>query len=126
VHDALFRLAPDLPGLAEVVRVGGWWNRNNNPEVDIAAARDQQGRDVAAIGTIRWRESAPITRADVAALHHARSVIPGAADALLLGICLAGATPDTDLDLTLAPSHMLTAWSRSGHEAHSAETTARR
>jgi hypothetical protein len=77
--------------LADVVQVGGWWNRNNNPEIDIVAARDVKGRDVATIGSVKWRENTPITRNDVATLHNARTVVPGAADARLLGICPAGA-----------------------------------
>jgi hypothetical protein len=110
VHEGLFRMAPDLETLADVRQVGGWWNRNNNPEVDIVAARDARGRDIAAVGTVKWRENRPITRSDVATLHTARTVIPGAASALLLGVCPAGANPDTELDLELSARQLLTAW----------------
>lgn len=110
VHEGLFRLAPDLENLADVGQVGGWWNRNNNPEVDIVAARDAQGRNIAAVGTVKWRENTPITRTDVVGLHQAKAVIPGAADALLLGVCPAGAHPNAGLDLELSAQQLLTAW----------------
>jgi AAA+ ATPase superfamily predicted ATPase len=110
VHEGLLRMAPDLEALADVVQVGGWWNRNNNPEVDIVAARNAKGRDIAGVGTVKWRENAPITRNDVATLHKARTIVPGAADALLLGVCPAGAHPDAGLDLELSARQLLTAW----------------
>lgn len=110
VHEGLFRTAPDLETLADIVQVGGWWNRNNKPEVDIVAARDAQGRNIAAIGTVKWRENAPITRNDVVALHGARAVVPGAADALLLGVCPAGARADAGLDVEFSARQMLAAW----------------
>jgi uncharacterized protein len=110
VHEGLLRMAPDVEDLADVVRVGGWWNRNNNPEVDIVATRDTKGRDIAAVGTVKWRENSPITRNDVARLHNARTIVPGAADALLLGACPAGAHPDAGLDLELSARQLLTAW----------------
>ena len=103
-------MAPDLADLADVVQVGGWWNRNNNPEVDIVATRDAKGRDIAAVGTVKWRENSPVTRNDVARLHNARTVVPGAANALLLGVCPAGAHPDAGLDLELSAHQLLTAW----------------
>jgi AAA+ ATPase superfamily predicted ATPase len=110
VHEGLLRMAPDLENLAGVVQVGGWWNRNNNPEVDIIAARDAMGRSIAAVGTVKWRENTPITRNDVAALYNTRTVVPGAADALLLGVCPAGAHPDAGLDLELSARQLMTAW----------------
>lgn len=110
VHEGLLRMAPDMAALADVVQVGGWWNRSNNPEVDIVAARDTTGRNIAAVGTVKWRENTPITRNDVATLHNARTIVPGAADALLLGVCPAGAHPDAGLDLELSAQQLLTAW----------------
>jgi AAA+ ATPase superfamily predicted ATPase len=110
VHEGLLRMAPDLENLADVVHVGGWWNRNNNPEVDIAAARDAKGRSIAAVGTVKWRENTPITRNEVATLHNARTILPGAANALLLGVCPAGAHPDAGLDLELSARQLLAAW----------------
>lgn len=103
-------VAVDLEPLADVVHVGGWWNRNNNPELDVVAARDAKGRNIAAVGTVKWRENTPITRNDVATLHNARTVVPSAADALLLGVCPAGAHPDAGLGLALSAHQLLTAW----------------
>jgi uncharacterized protein len=34
VREALLRLAPDI-GYSSVEAVGGWWNRQNNPEIDV-------------------------------------------------------------------------------------------
>jgi AAA+ ATPase superfamily predicted ATPase len=110
VHEGLLRMAPDLETLADVVRVGGWWNRKNNPEVDIVATRDAKGRNITAVGTVKWRENTPITRNDVATLHNARTIVPGATDALLLGVCPAGAQPNAGLDLKLSAHQLLTAW----------------
>jgi uncharacterized protein len=110
VHDGLFRLAPDLPGLTDVIQIGGWWNRTNNPEIDIAAARDDHGRDIVAVGTVKWREKTSLTRADAAALGTARPLIPSAGQARLLGVCPAGAKPDAGFDLVLSARQLLAAW----------------
>jgi AAA+ ATPase superfamily predicted ATPase len=112
VHEALFRLAPDIPELADVVKVGSWWNRINNPEVDIVAARDVDGRRVAAVGSVKWREKAPFSGADAAALRASRSSIPGAEDAALIAVCPAGVKPDAAIDLHLSAAQLLAAWGK--------------
>jgi AAA+ ATPase superfamily predicted ATPase len=114
VHEGLFRLAPELPALAEVSHVGGWWNRTNNPEIDIVAARGGHGRDVVAVGTVKWREGAPLTRADAAALHAAATSLPTAASPALLGVCPAGAAPDAGFDTVLTTAQLLRAWAPRG------------
>ncbi|MCP3799067.1 AAA family ATPase [Allokutzneria sp. A3M-2-11 16] len=110
VHEALFRLAPDFPVLGDAVRVGSWWNRVNNPEIDIVAARDADGRDIAAIGSVKWRERAPFTRSDAAVLRENRAAIPGAETAALVAVCPAGAKPGVEVDLVLTAADLLGAW----------------
>jgi hypothetical protein len=41
--------------LAGIVDVGGWWNREHNPEVDVVAGI---GSRVLAVGSITWRARA--------------------------------------------------------------------
>ena len=51
VREALLRIGSDL-GYAEVAEVGGWWNRQNNPEIDIVAMnRDGRGTGVTFVGS---------------------------------------------------------------------------
>lgn len=112
VHEALFRLAPEVPELADVVKVGGWWTRHNRPEVDIVATRDSQGRDVLALGSVKWRDATRFTRAEAAGLHAHRAQVPGAEHARLIAVCPAGADTGAQVDLNFTAGRLLTAWRR--------------
>ncbi|SDU26915.1 ATP-binding protein [Jiangella alkaliphila] len=107
VREAVLRLAPDLGPLSDVDAVGGWWNRDNSTEVDVVAAH---GRQVRAVGSVKWCTTTPLSADDAAALRRAQQVVPGAADAALLAVCPAGAADDAGMDLVLRADDLLGAW----------------
>jgi hypothetical protein len=89
VREALWRRAPDLPGLAGTTVVGGWWGRANTVEIDIVALGSP---GPLAVGTVKWRENAPITTADMRALDRGAAAAGLPEDALRVAVCPAGAT----------------------------------
>ncbi|WP_279581358.1 ATP-binding protein [Fodinicola feengrottensis] len=77
VREALLRLAPEL-GWPEVEAVGGWWNRQNNPEVDLVGA-DRAGvaGKILFVGSIKWHASTPFDLHDHHTLVRDMAMIPG-------------------------------------------------
>jgi AAA+ ATPase superfamily predicted ATPase len=108
VRAAVFRLGASLPALDGVVDVGGWWNRENNPEVDLVAGKGPHRVDH--VGTIKWRERKPISAGELADLAAARAVVPHAAAAKLITVSLAGLAPGVSSDLHLGPDELVHAW----------------
>ena len=108
VADAVACLAPSLPGLTHTVQVGGWWNRLNNPEVDLVLA-DRSG-DFLALGSVKWRARGRFGRRDMAELVAARAQIPAAHHASFLAVCPAGADPAAGVGTVLTPDELLSAW----------------
>ena len=75
----------------QVAKVGGWWPRNNTPEIDLVGATRQH--DVQFAGSITWRSS-PLTARDVAALSIDATSIPGiGAGTPLVAVCPGSADP---------------------------------
>lgn len=107
VRDAVLRLAPSIPALAQVTDAGPWWNRDNSVEVDLVAST---GSTVEALATITWRERRRVTAGEVRHLASARSVVPHAGGARLVVVCPAGTEPSTDADVVLDASDLLQAW----------------
>lgn len=58
--------------------VGGYWTRNNNPEIDLVIADSQPAKNVLAVGSIKWHESSPFDNKDLARLLVHRDQLPGA------------------------------------------------
>ncbi len=110
VRTALHRLLPDdrFPS-ANVV--GGWWNRINNPEVDLVATEStKDGASVVFVGSIKWRERSTFDTADLAALARDASLVPGAtASTPLVAVSRSGASVQ-DLAVVWTPSDLLDAW----------------
>lgn len=80
VRDALARLAVAGDATLQGARaVGAFWTRGNAVEVDLVGAdRDAPpANSVAFVGTIKWRDRAPLAGSDVAALVRSASAIPG-------------------------------------------------
>lgn len=110
VRDALARLLPD-DRWPDVRTVGGWWPRTNRPEIDLVGADDRPAREIAFVGTVKWRASAPLTAADVTSLATDATAVPGVTAATsLVGVCPAGAEPDPRLARVWTADDLLTAW----------------
>lgn len=109
IRDALLRISPDL-GYPEVAAVGGWWNRQHNPEIDIVGKVGRRNAPIAFAGSIKWHETKAFGRREYADLVRDVSVIPGADDDTpLLAVSRTGAADDVPIRC-LGPADLLAAW----------------
>ena len=91
--------------------IGAYWTRTNDVEVDLVGTPNARpaGR-VSMVGSVKWRETAPFGRADVAALHHHRDRVPGAdANSLLVAVTRTAA-PVEGIDAMFGPADLVDAW----------------
>ncbi|MFB7888549.1 ATP-binding protein [Cellulosimicrobium cellulans] len=110
VREALARLLPDetWPGARDV---GGWWPRNNTPEIDLVAADVRPARTIAFVGSIKWHARTPFTSRDVDALAADAVHVPGVGAATpLVAVCPAGADDDPRLSRVWTADDLLAAW----------------
>jgi AAA+ ATPase superfamily predicted ATPase len=114
VRDALGRLLPDrdLPG-GRVV--GGWWNRTNNPEVDLVGTdKAAPARSIGFVGSIKWLENAPFGDRELAVLARDAAAVPGAGDRTpLIAVSRSGFTTAA-LHATFGPERLIDAWAPPG------------
>jgi uncharacterized protein len=113
VREALARLLPD-DAFPDVSEVGGWWNRQNNPEVDlIGADAAPVARIVRFVGSVKWRDDAPFDGRDLAELAEHARYVPGAEDAALVAVsrCPPHETAAARLAACWGPEDLLAAWS---------------
>ncbi|MFD6269235.1 AAA family ATPase [Nocardia asteroides] len=111
IRAALLRLLPDRswPGTEEI---GGWWNRTNNPEVDLVGAdRAPVAKSVHFIGSIKWLENQPFDRHDYDALTRAVLAVPGTTpDTPLVAVSRSGLTSDAPVTAWWGPEDLVAAW----------------
>ena len=114
VREALLRIAPEL-GWPDAEAVGGWWNRQNNPEVDLVGAdRDGVANRILFVGSVKWHSAKPFDRHDLAALRRDSLAVPGAGPApALLAVSRTGAEDDLPVRV-VGPQELLAAWPSSG------------
>ncbi|MFJ5230013.1 ATP-binding protein [Kitasatospora sp. NPDC088391] len=100
----------------QVEAVGGWWNRQFDPEVDLVGAdRAPVARRIAFVGSTKWLHS-PFDGHDLAALLRAAPQVPGFAPDGGTGLVVAslsGIAPGTDpraIDLVWGPEQVIGAW----------------
>jgi AAA+ ATPase superfamily predicted ATPase len=108
VRGAMERLLPDnrIPHADEV---GGWWPRSNIPEVDITAVDSSTSR-LGCVGTIKWRDSAPVSNTDVNELLRDAMAVPGyTPDVPLVAVCPKG-SQDPRISVTWTAEDLLMAW----------------
>ena len=110
IRGGIERILPDARfGAARFV--GGYWTRDNRVEVDLIGGADTAHADpVAFIGSIKWRESEPFDRTDLATLITHREEVPGAGErSILVGVSRNG-YDTADLDVELGPTDIVNAW----------------
>ncbi|MEU6380309.1 ATP-binding protein [Streptomyces sp. NPDC046909] len=111
VRESLLRLLPndDWPGTETI---GGWWNRQNNPEIDlIGADRDPVAAAVHFVGSIKWLESQPFGRREYDTLVRDTLAVPGTGpDTPLVAVSRAGVTDDLPLAAHWGPQELVDAW----------------
>lgn len=109
VRDAVERLLPDerLPG---VRHVGGWWNRQNNPEVDLVGGDQRRPAHLGFVGSVKWRENAPFDRADLVRLVADTASVPGTSPQTpMVAVSRSGVVAD-GLAASWSPEDLLVAW----------------
>jgi hypothetical protein len=107
-------LARALPNGAwpDTEEIGGWWNRQNNPEIDLVGAdKGPTAGHIHFIGSIKWLDNRPFDRHDYDELARNARFVPGAtADTPLVAVTRAGAVPDLPLDQVWHPEDLVAAW----------------
>jgi uncharacterized protein len=112
IREALLRISPEL-GYPEVAAVGGWWNRQHNPEIDIVAKSDARTAAISYAGSIKWHETRGFGRREYADLVRDIRYVPGASDQTpLLAVTRTGTADDAVPIRCLGPGDILGAWPR--------------
>ncbi|NGO49346.1 ATP-binding protein [Streptomyces ureilyticus] len=111
VRESLLRLLPNDPW-PETEAVGGWWNRQNNPEIDlIGADREPVAGAVHFIGSVKWLESQPFGRREYDALVRDALAVPGTGpDTPLVAVSRSGVTEGLPLAAHWGPEDLADAW----------------
>lgn len=111
VRASLLRLLPDgrWPGTEAV---GGWWNRQNNPEIDLVGAdREPVAGAVHFVGSVKWLESQPFGRREYDALARDVLAVPGTGpDTPLVAVSRSGVAGDLPLAAHWGPEDLVRAW----------------
>ncbi|MGH7866978.1 MAG: ATP-binding protein, partial [Candidatus Dormibacteraceae bacterium] len=114
-HSLTLALASGTTPWSEVEALGGWWNRQFDPEVDLVGAdRSPVAQRIFFAGSIKWLGT-PFDKDDLAKLAQDATRIPGfTSDRPSLAIVsLSGTTPGMDLpsvDLVWGPDEVIEAW----------------
>ena len=109
VRESLQRLLMAQRG--EAVAIGGWWNRQNNPEIDLVVAdKAPVARRVHWLGSVKWHDSAPFDRHDFDALVRGAPVVPGATGAGLVAVSRTGVVPGLPLHRVWGPDDLVATW----------------
>ncbi|MFK4270814.1 ATP-binding protein [Streptomyces milbemycinicus] len=111
IRESLLRLLPD-GRWPHTEAVGGWWNRQNNPEIDlIGADREPVAGAVHFIGSIKWLESQPFGRREYDALARDMLAVPGAEpDTPLVAVSRCGIEDGLPLAAHWGPEDLVRAW----------------
>lgn len=111
IRESLLRLLPN-ERWPDTEAVGGWWNRQNNPEIDlIGADREPAARRVCFLGSIKWLETQPFGRREYDALVRDMLAVPGADETTpLVAVSCCGVTDDLPLAAHWGPEDLLHAW----------------
>lgn len=111
VRDSLARLLPD-DTWPDTEAVGGWWNRQNNPEIDLVGAdREPVATAVDFVGSVKWLDARPFDRHDYDELVRGAPSVPGVAhDTPKVAVSRAGVEPGLPLTAAWGPDDLLAAW----------------
>lgn len=111
IRESLLRRLPDA-GWPHTGAVGGWWNRQNNPEIDLVGAdRGPVASQVHFAGSIKWFDTKLFTQHDYDRLARDVTVIPGAnPDTPLVAVSRTGFAAGLPLASQWAPADLLSAW----------------
>ncbi|MGH3680921.1 MAG: ATP-binding protein [Natronosporangium sp.] len=110
VRESLERSLPD-DRWPDTAVVGGWWNRQNNPEIDLVGAdRSPVARTVHFVGTVKWLDR-QFDQRDLDQLVRSRPAVPGTDEATpLVAVSRAGFAPGLPLARAWEPVDLIRAW----------------
>ena len=111
IRESLLRLLPDA-GWPQTGAVGGWWNRQNKPEIDLVGAdRRPVASQVHFVGSVKWYENKPFTSRDYDDLTHDATAVPGATPGTpLVAVSRTGFADGLPLAAQWGPDDLLHAW----------------
>ncbi len=111
IREALHRLLPD-DTFPETEHIGGWWNRQNNPEIDLVGTDAAPvAREVHFIGSVKWLETQPFGHHEYVALARDALTVPGTTpDTPLVAVSRSGFTDDLPPLARWGPEDLLKAW----------------
>ncbi|MGW3655175.1 ATP-binding protein [Streptomyces sp. NPDC005151] len=111
IRESLMRLLPD-DVWPETETVGGWWNRQNNPEVDlIGADRAPTAGALHFVGSVKWLENQPFGRREYDTLARDLLAVPGAVpDTPLVAVSRCGVEGGLPLAAHWGPEDLVRAW----------------
>lgn len=111
IRQSLLRLLPndDWP---ETEAVGGWWNRQNKPEIDLVGAdRDPVARRVHFVGSIKWLENKPFGPREYDALIRDMPAVPGTDPGTpTVAVSRSGVAAGLPLTAHWTPDDLVRAW----------------
>ncbi|MEV5525970.1 ATP-binding protein [Streptomyces prunicolor] len=111
VRESLLRMLPDA-AWPETEAVGGWWNRQNNPEIDMVGTdREPVAGAVHFVGSIKWLESQPFGQREYDTLVRDAAAVPGSGpDTALVAVSRAGVVDGLPLAAHWGPEDLVEAW----------------
>ncbi|WP_034090716.1 ATP-binding protein [Streptacidiphilus albus] len=111
IRESLLRLLPN-DRWPHTEAIGGWWNRQNNPEIDLVGAdRDPVARQIHFLGSVKWLETQPFGRREYDALARELTAVPGADhDTPLVAVSRCGVDANLPLAAHWGPEDLLAAW----------------
>ena len=111
IRQSLLRLLPnaDWP---ETEAVGGWWNRQNNPEIDLVGAdRSPVAGRIHFVGSIKWLDTQRFDSRDYNALVRAMHAIPGVeTNTPRVAVSRCGVADNLPLAAHWGPDDLVHAW----------------
>jgi hypothetical protein len=111
VREGLELMLPDAGRFREARHVGAYWNRSGTIEVDLVGGDERPvAKRIGFVGSVKWRQEQPFGRSDALDLAGRRRDVPGADDALLVGVSAQGFDDAATLDVRLGPEELLAAW----------------
>ncbi|WP_340558991.1 ATP-binding protein [Streptomyces sp. GSL17-111] len=111
IRESLLRMLPD-DSWPDTEAVGGWWNRRNNPEIDLVGAdRSPVAGAVHFVGSVKWLDAQPFGRREYEALLRDAPAVPGATpDTPLVAVSRAGVDSTLPLAASWGPEDLVRAW----------------
>lgn len=111
VRESLMRLLPD-ERFPQTEIIGGWWNRQNNPEIDLVGAdREPVARSVQFLGSIKWLENQPFDQHDYGTQLRDMLAVRGVdPETPLVAVSRSGIADGVPLATSWGPDDLVRAW----------------